>query len=122
MFSLVNCSLRLAASSVAAPPGPPARYVTASFRTGFESAGRTTTWSPIVRPFGFARFSGTTKVPQRASIPCTMHGLGGHDCCAWPEERSVDADADAGGGHQADEQPHNPLRQCQCSVRGGRLA
>ena len=37
-------------------------------------------------------------------------------------ERSLDADADAGGGHQADEQPHNPLRQSQCSVRGGRLA
>ena len=56
-----------------------------------------------MRPFGFARFSGTTKVPQRASIPCTTHGSGGHDILRLArKERSVDADADAGGGHQAD--------------------
>ena len=74
--------------------------------------GRTTTLSPIVRPFGFARFSGTTKVPQRASIPCTTHCLEGHDCCVWPEKkRSVDADDDAeddaSGGEKADQEPDN---------------
>ena len=65
-----------------------------------------------MRPFGFVRFSGTTKVPQRASTPCTMHGSGGHDHCAFPKERSIDADdytdADADGGHQADQRPNNP--------------
>src|SRR5437764_1915246 len=88
MLSALDCQTWLMAGSVAASPGPPAGYVTASFRAAFETAGTTTTLSPIVSPFGFARFSGTTKVPQRASIPCTTHGSGGHDQRAWFEKNA----------------------------------
>src|SRR5438477_8078867 len=88
VFTALDCQPCSIACSVAASPGPPARYVTASFRAGFETAGTTTTLSPIVSPFGFTRFSGTTKVPQRASIPCTTHGSGGHDQREWFEKNA----------------------------------
>src|SRR5271166_342195 len=74
-FKSISWLFRSAVSSVTASPGPPARYVTASFATGLNNAGNTTTRRPIVRPFGFKRFSGTTKVPQRAGTLCTVHGL-----------------------------------------------
>ena len=108
-LSALNCRLRSAAASVAASPGPPARNVTASFRAGFENAGRTTTWSPIVRPFGFAAVLRDDEGAAAGVDP--LH----HARLRRPrplrlarKERSVDADADAGGGHQADQKPHNP--------------
>ena len=43
-----------------------------------------------MRPFGFARFSGTTKVPQRASIPFTTHGsIASAGPRPWPEQATA---------------------------------
>src|SRR4051812_23623885 len=68
-------------SVAAAPPGPPARKVNASRAAGLRFAGMTTTLSPIIRPFGLVRFSGTRSVPQRAGMYCATHGFSGRAGC-----------------------------------------
>src|ERR1700751_5401001 len=67
------------ASPSGKPPGPPARYTIGSGAGCRDAAGTIPTVRRIVRPFGLARFSGTTRKPQRAS-PGRVGGtgLGGH--------------------------------------------
>lgn len=62
-------------SSLAACPGPPARMKSGSGRASPESAGRTTTRSPIRRPDAASRSSYTS---SSAHNPSSMLSAGGH--------------------------------------------
>ena len=73
--------LTAAVCSVAATPGPPARYAKASGRAGFRRAGTTTTRSPIRGPRPVSRFSGTSSVPHFAGTPCTTQARSGSLAC-----------------------------------------
>ena len=108
-FSALNCLLRLAASCVAASPGPPARYVTASFRAGLRERRQDDHVEPDRAP---VRLCAVLRDDERAAAGVDpLH----HARLRRPrplrlarKKHSVDADEDAGGRHQADQEPHDP--------------
>src|ERR1700745_1684176 len=76
---LTPAAIRDCASPSGKPPGPPARYTTGSGAGCGDAAGTIPTVRSIVRPFGLARFSGTTRKPQRAFAGKVVGtGLVGH--------------------------------------------
>src|SRR6476646_5217460 len=76
---LKPAAIRACASPSGKPPGPPARYTIGSGAGCGDAAGTIPTVRRIVRPFGLARFWGTTRKPQRASAGRVVGtGLVGH--------------------------------------------
>src|SRR6185437_7874020 len=76
---LKPAAIRACASLSGKPPGPPARYTIGSGAGCGDAAGTIPTVRSIVRPSGLARFSGTTRKPQRAFAGRVVGtGLVGH--------------------------------------------